>query len=226
MSVSDAVTLVAAAAGAFLGSGSAFLLESRRRKRAESDARQAAVVQAQFALSMQMDTLVNIRNQYLSEVRDEPNRFMLLVPFQAEPSDPIVELADLGFIALVDDMEVLHRLHKAQSAYLNAMSSLRARNDMMDVVYAAARPHDDFDFSTGAETVSLDGRLARRLKGITDGLYSAVDSGIELEGEAVSLLAQVGTKLYPKGKFYAVDEVPEPASSEQALQPDAPDVDA
>lgn len=138
-----------AAAGAFIGSGSAFLLESARRERAVSDARQAALIQARFTLSMQMDTLVNVRNQYLSPVRHEPNRFMLLVPFLSELSDPHLELPDLGFIALVDDMQLLHKLHKAESAYSNAVSALRARNEMMDAAYSAARPHGDFDFATG-----------------------------------------------------------------------------
>jgi len=209
MGFSETVALVAAAVGAFLGSTSAFLLEAWRRSHVEKTARHTALLQAQFAVSMQLRTMVNIRDQYLNEVRDKPDRFMLLVPFYGETADPVVDLGTLGFVAADDRIDALQQVHMAQGAYLTAMSALRARNEMMAAMYEAAIPSGDFDFETGEETVALDRRKARRLKGITDGLYKSVDSAIELEHEAVAVLAQVGKRLLPKREFAAVEEVSE-----------------
>lgn len=208
MSVTDAVALVAAAVGAFIGSGSAFLLEAWRRARAEKDSRYAAIIDAQFSLSMQLRTLVNLRNEYLNPVRDQQDRFMALVPAYGEIADPPVDLGGLSFIACDDETHVLQSVHMAQAGYRTALSALQARNEMMGALYQMAKPaRDDFDFETGGETVSVDGRLARRLKGITDGLYEAVDSAIDLEHEAIQHLAKAGKRLLSKRKFLAVEEV-------------------
>jgi hypothetical protein len=40
--------------------------------------------------------------------------------------------------------------------------------------------------------VSVDRRFARRLEGITDGPYESVDSGIDLEHEAILRLSREG----------------------------------
>jgi hypothetical protein len=213
MGASEVVALVAAAVGAFLGSTSAFLLEAWRRARAEENLRYGLILEGQFALAMQLRTLVNIRDQYLKPDRDAADRFMLLVPFYGESNDPTVDLGALGFVAVEDEIDVLQKLHMAQDAYLTAMFALRSRNDMMAEVYAAAVPRGDFDFESGAETVGVDARLARRLKGITDGLYKSVDSAIELEHEAIALLAAAGKRLLPKRAFAAVEELAEGSPS-------------
>lgn len=55
---SDAIALISAAVGAFLGSGLAFLLEENRRRRADRDTRYSSLIQTQLALGMQINTLV------------------------------------------------------------------------------------------------------------------------------------------------------------------------
>ena len=207
MSSSDVVALVAAAIGAFLGASFAFLLEESKRERAEESARYASLIQAQFALSMQLRTMVNIRDQYLNEVRNRADRFMLLVPFHGESSDPLVDLGAVGFVAVDGQVDVLQQVHMAQDAYSTALSSLRTRTEMMSALYEVIVPSGDFNFETGAETVSVDARRARRLKGITDGLYESVDSAIQLEHTAIELLAQTGKRLFPKRHFLVVEEV-------------------
>jgi hypothetical protein len=57
MSSSDAIAVVSAAVGAFLGSGLAFLLEEKRRRGAEKDTRYSSLIRTQLALGMQLNTL-------------------------------------------------------------------------------------------------------------------------------------------------------------------------
>ena len=102
---------------------------------------------------------------------------------------------------------MLQQIHMAQDAYFTAMFALRSRNEMMASMYEAAIPTGEVDFESGEQAVSLDAGRARRLKGITDGLYKSVDSAIELEHAAVILLAKAGKRLLPKRQFAAVEEV-------------------
>lgn len=207
MNPSDYVTLVAAGVGAFLGSGSAFALEALRQRRLETQARHTALLNAQFALAMQLRTLVNTRDQYLDECRDHPQRFMRLVPFYGELNDPRVDFQRLGFVAAEDAAATLQAVHMAQDAYLTAFSALRVRNGLMEAIYTAATPAGDFDFDSGEGTVTMDARQARVLKGMTDSLYKSVDSAIQLEHIALSQLGGASKRLYPKKSVLAVEEI-------------------
>ena len=213
MSTSDSVTLVAAAVGAFLGAAVAFLLEAGRRWLAERQTRYAAILQAQFSLSMQLRSLVNIRDQYLNELRDDPKRFMLLVPFIGELPDPQVDLSALSFVGVKDRVDVLQQIHMAQGAWSTAMAALRERNGMMDILYEKAEPRGPVEFESGAQDISVEAGLARRLKGITDGLYQAVDSGIDVQHSAIQALAGAGKRMFKRRDFLDVVELAGDAQS-------------
>jgi len=207
LSTSDLVTLTSAAAGAFLGAFLAFVLEAYRRWATERDARYSMLRLAQFSLSMQLRSLVIIRNQYLNELRDDPQRFMSLVPFVGDVADPQVDLSSLGFLGAKDAIEVLQRVHMAQSAWSTAMTALQERNRMMVLLYEKVEPRGPIEFESGVQKVSIEAGFARRLKGITDGLYESVDSAIELQHSAVEGLAEAGKRMFRRREFWAVTEL-------------------
>lgn len=207
MSASDWITLAAAAAGALLGAAVAFALEAFRRWLAERNRRYALLLEAQFSLSMQLRSLVITRNQYLNELRDDPQRFMSLVPFIGDVSDPQVDLSSLGFVGVKDKVEVLQRVHMAQAAWSTAMAALRERNQMMALLYEKAEPRGPIEFDSGAQKVSVDAGFARRLKGVTDGLYDSFDCAIELQHSGVEALAAAGKRMFPRRDFWAATEV-------------------
>lgn len=209
MSQTDYVALVAAAVGAFLGSLSAFLLQALWQSTQEKSQRHGALLNAEFALSMQLNLLVNIRNQYLEECREHPERFMRLVLFYGSTDAPQVDFGSLGFIAVKDDASVLHKVQMAQSSYLTALSALETRNSLMADSYESATQTGPIDFETGEAPVTLDGRKARILKGITDSLYTAVDHAIELQHAGIAELAAVSKRLYPKLSTLVVEEIPQ-----------------
>ncbi|MHB9004317.1 MAG: hypothetical protein ACYC6C_09695 [Coriobacteriia bacterium] len=201
----DWVTLVAAAVGAFLGAAAAFVLEAIRQWRIERSDRYSSLLQAQFTISMQLNSAVNIKQQYLDEERENDQRFLHLPLFHFEPSDARVALGQLSFLAIEDRVEILQTVHVAQESFLTAIRMLETRNRYVEEIYAAGVPAGAFDFESGIGEVTLDARKARVLKGATDSLYQAVDSAIEMENRAIRELGQASKRLFRRRKIIGVE---------------------
>lgn len=202
---SDWIPLVAAGLGAFLGSVSAFALEALRQWRRERALKHSALMTAQFVLSMQLNTLVSIDNQYLRGVAKHPQRFAQLPLFYLEVDDTRIDFSSLAFIATRDRIEVLQKVHMAQAAFLTAIGAISHRNRILEDIYAMDTNVTAFDFETGQGTVDIDERKARVLKGATDGLYGAVESGIELLQLAIAGLGETSKGLFPKRKVVSIE---------------------
>jgi len=115
VSLSDVVTLVAAAFGAFFGSWLAFLLENRRRRRAEADRRYSCLMQAQLALGMQQEKLLNIQRGYLDPHRNESDWHRRLEPLHMSMTDLRVDFSALVFMAEGDDgFSILQSIYLAE----------------------------------------------------------------------------------------------------------------
>jgi len=197
---SDLVTLVAAALGALVGAGVAFLLEEMRRRRAERATRYSRLLEAQIALGMQLNTLVNIQG-YLDEHRAEPNRHMLLVPLHMSLTDLRVDLSALGFIADIDDVEILMRVYLAEQAYLTACTALTVSNSkIQELRYDGVLARGPVDADTGTSVGVFDPAKVVILKQLVDGMYDSVDEAIEGEGIALDDLRGVIRRRFPKKK--------------------------
>ena len=218
MSGSDGVTLAAAAFGAFLGAGFAFLLEELRRRTAEGNARYSALIQAQLALIMQVNTLVNIQKLYLDAQRNAPDRHMRLVPVHMAMTDLRLDLAPLGFIAEVDDVGVLQTVYLAEQGYVTATTALAISNaKIQETRFDGVLAHGPVDPDTGKAQGLFDAGKVVVLKQLVDGLYQSVDGAIRDESRAVEVLAKVIKRLYPKRKplAFTIQEnlVADPVSS-------------
>jgi hypothetical protein len=195
----DAVALVAAGLGAFLGSGSAFLLQFLHQRRDLREGRESALVQAEFILSMQMNTLVQLRKQYLSPLTDDPNRTLSLRPAAFIPTETSLDMTAIAFVAVLGPVEALQAVHSAQDAYRNALALLRERSDLYkQICYSPDVESSSFDFDSGESVSRLDARQVRVLQSLTDGLYKTVDAAIELETQAFGALDTVIRRQYPK----------------------------
>lgn len=197
----DGVALIAAALGAFLGASSAYLLQLAHQRRSLRVSRESSLIQAQFILSMQLNTLVQLHNQYLRPIEDDPNRTLALRPAAVIPSEISLDLTAIAFVAVLGQVEALQAVHTAQDAYRNTLGLLRERTELYkQVCYAPDVRASSFDFDSGKSTSQLDERQVRRLKGLTDGLYRTVDAAIALQTEAFSALDTVLRSSYPKAK--------------------------
>jgi hypothetical protein len=199
MSTADAATLVAAAFGAFLGTGSAFLLEQSRRRRAEDDTRYTSLLKAELALGMQLNDLVNTQRQYLDEHRDHPQRCLRLVPLVMGMTDLRVDLGSLAFVAEVDDVQILQLVYLAELGYVTAITTLAANNNKIEEIrYQEATRLGPVDMTTGEAVAMIDAARYQVLKETTDGLYDSVDGEVEQHKKALSELHALCKRLFPK----------------------------
>lgn len=182
------VALVAAAVGAFLGSGSAFVLEAWRRQREETEARYSALFRTQLVLITQLNTLLVINKQYLDAHREDPERFMKLVPFHTGMTGMRVDFGSLWFIPLIDsDADLVHRIYLAEQAYSTSTDTLAMRNRKIEeTMYASDVRVEQFDFSTGNSRVQLDMRKVHLIKSLTDCLYESIDDAIKQQEKAIA----------------------------------------
>lgn len=182
------VALVAAAVGAFLGSGSAFILEAWRRKREETEARYSALFRTQLDFITQLNTLLVITKQYLDAHREDPDRFMKLIPFHTGMTGMRVDFGSLWFIPLIDsDADFVHRLYLAEQPYCTSTDTLEMRNRKVEeTIYASDVRVEQFDSKTGQSRVEVDVRKVHLIKSLTDCLYESVDDAIKQQEKAIS----------------------------------------
>jgi len=210
MSWSDAIALIAAAVGAFFGSGLAFLIEENRRKRTEKDSRYSALIQTQFAIGMQLNTLVIIQRRHLDRYREQTDRHMRITPVEMSTTDIRTDVGSIGFIAEVDDVEILHRIYVAEQSYLTAIGALLTTNQsIQEIRYKGAISHGPINPETGEATAYFDKAQVFILKQIIDGLYESVDSAIISQGNILNDLRILIKRLYPKRKALEF-KIPEP----------------
>lgn len=198
MSPSDAVTLVAAAFGAFFGAWLAFLLEERRRKRVEADRRYYCLLQAQLALGMQREKLLNIQRGYLDLHREEPDRHMRLEPLFMSMDDLRVDFPPLVFVAEAFGFGIVQTLYLAEQGYITATSALAKSNGMIEKRLAGG----PLDSEAGGAVAVFDSSAEASLKGFIDDLYCSVDGAIDSMGAAIDELTSVTRKLYPERKAH------------------------
>lgn len=168
-------SFAAAGFGAFLGSGSAFLLESKRRKRELRDKEHDAALTAQYALQAQWSTLESIRLQLLERWRGDSDRHLKLTAFSIPDARLAIPFDRLIFIAKRDDPDLLQEIRIAEESYNGAMDSLRGRNEKLEAFYYDPEVRkESFDAQTGKGTGPAPAYKVFLIKQLTDGLYQSV----------------------------------------------------
>ncbi|MDZ4179869.1 MAG: hypothetical protein U1E29_11675 [Coriobacteriia bacterium] len=198
LSWSDVVALVAVAAGAFLGTFSAYLLESRRRERVESADRYSALVKTQLALGMQLNSLAVIDRQYLDPVRELEDRHMRLVPAHINTTELRVDLPSIAFVAEVDEAEILQRLMLAEESFMTAVEALRLTSERIEQSrYQGAIARGPINPETGEAEAIFDPVAITILKALVDGLYESVEHAIGQQRASLEEVRALMKRLFP-----------------------------
>lgn len=200
MSLSDVVTLVAAAFGAFFGSWLAFLLENRRRRRAEADRRYSCLMQAQLALGMQQEKLLNIQRGYLDPHRNESDWHRRLEPLHMSMTDLRVDFSALVFMAEGDDgFSILQSIYLAQQGYLTVITALAKSNSKIEKrPSGGAITSGPVGPEASDEVAVFDSAADDDLKKFIDDLYRSVDMAVNSVREAIEELTSATRRLCPK----------------------------
>ena len=200
MCLSDFVPLVAAAVGAFSGSGLAYLLEERRRRRAEADRRYSDLLKAQVALGMQREKLLNLQRAYLDPHRNEPDRHMRLEPLVMSMTDLRVDFSALVFIAEVKNgFGILQTMYLAEQGYITATTAVaESKSKIEKRQCGGAIASGPVDTEINDAVAVFDSTAEADLKGFIDDLYRSVDMALDSFREAIRELTSACQRLYPK----------------------------
>jgi len=168
-----------AAAGALLGSLSAFYLGFIQQKAERRRQQHAGLIRAQYALMSQWNILEGIRRNFLEPHRDIEARFIQMPVFYSFGRHASVPFDDISFIALSDEPNLIQEIHIAEQAYESCIEALRLKNTRTEEFYKSPDVKTiDFDFASGKSRVNAPPQVVFLLKQITDNMYELVDRAI------------------------------------------------
>ena len=194
--------------GVLLGACLAYLTDWLKEWRKTRKEQQQAIRRAQLALFGHLNTLNNIRTQYLDPVRDDEKRHLKLIRYQMEDSAWRVPYDAITFLLTTKNPSIVLDVHSAEMTYVSAMHALDARNDAYKQLHATS-PLESFDPNTGECTVHItDPRNLHLLKLTTDALYKTVDTAMERVCKELNSLHDAGKLLYPRSEFFIPPDVP------------------
>lgn len=123
-----AINASATLAAAFLGSFSAYYLSVRREELKQRDTNAAAANTALFVLGQQMNRLQNIRAQFINPMRQDPFRFITIMPIH--PTHGSLLRIDMASVAFMLDAhpELLMELALVQDQFEIAEAVIRERS--------------------------------------------------------------------------------------------------
>lgn len=115
------VAFGSAAAGALVGSLSAYLLGRRQQKQDEDNRRHGALINTQFALFSQWKVVDGIKTNHLDPIWNEPNHFSKFRPAIFIKAPLSVPLSELAFIANSNNPNLIQEISDAEQDYLKSM---------------------------------------------------------------------------------------------------------
>ena len=164
----------------FFGAWAAFQFQKswEKSKQLTHDLRSGK--RAQFALISQFQALKNLNKQYLSDLRDDPDRYLKLHPLTVHLEFQKVDLDSLLYVLDADNPDLLNEIMIAQQNFQTAMGVLEQRNNY----------HSDFQHKAAKiGDAALDKATDAILRDMTDHLYGTFDDALRLNTEAGEKLA-------------------------------------
>lgn len=115
----------------FVGATLAFLLESWREKRAESQRNLASGRMAFFKLMRMLNRLENVKRNYVDPVRDSPARFLEIPSLLSlDRADPTIDVDSLSFM-FASHANLLGELSIAADQYVSVVDLINERSRFM-----------------------------------------------------------------------------------------------
>jgi hypothetical protein len=123
------VAFGSAAAGALVGSLSAYILGRRQQKQDEDNRKHGALINTQFALFSQWKVVDGIKTNHLDPLRNDKDRFSKLRATIFIKAPLTVPLSELPFIASSNNPNLIQEISDAEQHYLKSMLALDLFNN-------------------------------------------------------------------------------------------------
>lgn len=192
--------LFAAAFGGFSGAYVAFFLERRRRATEEKKSNVSAARRAQLNFLGYIETLENLKRQYLDPFRDDPQREHKLLFCSISPQHLTIDLDSLSFLADYKKPQVFQEINLAQRTYFSAIDALNVRNKWVEKFFDPQGKLIGYNLDTNVAEIVTDPRLVKVLKDLTDSLYRSWDLAITKCKSSLESLQSTIKELFP-GEF-------------------------
>ncbi len=118
------------AAGALVGSLSAFALAVIHQRREEKNKRHASLLKAFYALLSQWTMAKGIENDLLADLRNQPNAYLQMKEFRIYGRPSLVSFEEIAFIAASDEPDLLQQIHIAEQRFDTLISTLEAWTEL------------------------------------------------------------------------------------------------
>jgi hypothetical protein len=195
---------VAALAGAFAGAGAAFLLNVFHEVVKERNRKQAAIIQAQFALRHQLRALEGIKGRLNEHRKSVGLKRALDLPGMLWVGASVrLDLNSLAFVFHSSKPDVLGEAFDAEMSYQRVEALVMARNAFISDLDKVSKP-SEFDIQAVSGTFEVNDtnrvELARLIR-CTDQLYANFDDAYRRLITAIEDLYTVGRELLFEKKF-------------------------
>jgi hypothetical protein len=158
--------MLSALFGTFVGAYLAFIFERRHTDNKERDLQISAAKRAQFAITAQLNVVINMKEQVLDPQRDDPQRHLTLKPFSVLTKLPSLNVDSLVFMLEDEGAQLLNELmiseHKFQTL-LGALDQRNKRHELMQQQIAKSGH------------AAIDDATVAILKDMTDSIFGFCD---------------------------------------------------
>lgn len=162
------------------------------------------LLRAQMALGMQVQSLANLRQQYLEPYRTNPNKALHIPEILHLMSDLRVALSDISFLAESTDPDIINRVLVAQDCYLTGIRISEQRNLVIRHLQEMGKIVELHPTQNHAR-IEIDAKglmTARQLEALTADLYKSVDDSIPRIEQVIRDLEKIGRKtFFEKSRF-------------------------
>ncbi|VGO18231.1 hypothetical protein [Pontiella sulfatireligans] len=189
-------------AGAFVGATAAFAFERRKKKDDEVERQKNVIVETQFALASRINFVTGVNKGSLNEHKDNPLRWIKLLPLEIHPVVPKIKIDELVFILFSKDANLLSEINLIDEAFDSFVGAMKRRNELhLDFQNHPEKPNPNFE---------------EIMTALTDGIYKYsedLESSIE---KTMSLLLDLIKTGYKNGKGLSLDPVEASHSKDKA----------
>jgi len=188
---------ISALGGAFCGTGAAFLLESRRRRREKIDREYEAVLGAQAVLLSQGNSLACVYKQY-----PEGTRFDNLKTIVLGLTRQLIDFKGLAFLGKSSDPQLLIELDVANETYDQFRRLVEYRNETIEDFFR--HPETEivqFNKETGEIGAKGSPRLTFKLRQTNEALSKALVRSNEVNRKTIDRLLLFARTEFPGKKM-------------------------
>ena len=200
--ISPVATLIAAFAGAWL----AFLFNARTKKDEIVKQQVAAANKALFTLHMQLNSLIQLQEEVIDPVRDNPLRSIVMRPILGERYEHLgIDYGSLSFLLETKHAELLLHLSIQEERFNKSIITLNSRSELhlneIQPLFEKAGIKEGEKLTKEKVEAAIGSRLYHTVERNTMYVIEIFDITVESLKTYIEKLRSALEEIFPKKKF-------------------------